>query len=155
MLARAFYARQDTLTPVLAAIGAVAVNTTLAVVLVGPLGLSGIALAIAVAAWLETIALVVVLRARLPHLRLRGLGRGTAEAIAGSLVAGGIAVGVLVLARQLLGETPTRLALIGESVVVTLAFGLAFAAVSLVLRIPELASIVEVMVDVIRRPFRT
>ena len=39
VLARAFYARQDTLTPVLAAIGAVAVNTTLAVVLVGPLGL--------------------------------------------------------------------------------------------------------------------
>jgi putative peptidoglycan lipid II flippase len=155
VLARAFYARQDTLTPVLAAIGAVAVNTTLAVVLVGPLGLSGIALAIAVAAWLETIALVVVLRARVPHLRLRGLGRVTAEAIAGSLVAGVIAIGVLVLARQLLGETPTRLALIGESVVVTLAFGLAFAAVSLVLRIPELASIVEVMVDVIRRPFRT
>ncbi len=155
VLARAFYARQDTLTPVLAAVGAVAVNTTLAVALVGPLGLSGIALAIAVAAWLETIVLVVVLRARLPHLRLRGLGRVTVEAIAGSVVAGAIAVGVVVLARQVVGDTPSRPALIGESVVVTLAFGLAFAAVSLVLRIPELASIVEVMSDVIRRPFRT
>ena len=155
VLARAFYARQDTLTPVLAAVGAVAVNTSLAVVLVGPLGLSGIALAIAIAAWLEAIALVVVLRARLPHLRLQGLGRVAVEAIAGSLVAGVIAIGVVALAAQFLGETPSRLALVGESVVVTAAFGLAFAAVSLVLRIPELASIVEVMVDVIRRPFRT
>jgi hypothetical protein len=79
----------------------------------------------------------------------------TIEALAGSLVAGMIAIGVVVLAEQLLGVAPSRLALIGESVVVTLAFGLAFVAVSLVLRIPELASIVEVMVDVIRRPFRT
>ena len=57
VLARAFYARQDTLTPVLAAVGAVVVNVTLAVVLVGPLGLPGVALAIAIAAWLEAIAL--------------------------------------------------------------------------------------------------
>ena len=41
MLARAFYARQDTLTPVLAAILAVVVNTSLAVVLVGPLRPAG------------------------------------------------------------------------------------------------------------------
>ena len=41
VLARAFYARQDTRTPVAAAILAVVVNTTLAVVLVGPLGLPG------------------------------------------------------------------------------------------------------------------
>ena len=48
----------------LAAIGAVVVNTTLAAVLVGPLGLPGIALAIAIAAWLEAGALIVLLRRR-------------------------------------------------------------------------------------------
>ena len=53
VLARAFYARQDTVTPVVAAVGAVAINTTLAVILVGPLGLGGLALAIAIAAWVE------------------------------------------------------------------------------------------------------
>ena len=155
VLARAFYARQDTLTPVLAAIAAVAINTTLAVLLVGPLGLAGIALAIAVAAWIEAILLTIVVHARVPHLVLRGLGRVTVEAAGGTVVAGAIAVGVVALSERLLGDEPSRLALIGESVVVTAAFGLAFAAVSLVLRIPELASIVEVMVDVIRRPFRT
>jgi hypothetical protein len=34
-------------------------------------------------------------------------------------------------------------------------FGLAYATVSVVLRIPELTSIVEVMVDLIRRPLRS
>ena len=48
VLARGFYARQDTVTPVLAAIAAVAINCSLAIVLVGPYGLQGIALAIAV-----------------------------------------------------------------------------------------------------------
>ena len=154
VLARAFYARQDTLTPVLAAVAAVVLNTTMAVLLVGPFGLSGIALAIALAAWMEAVVLMVVLRVRLPHLRLRGLGRVAVEAIAGTVVAGGIGVGVAALVARLIGEAPSRLALIGESLVVTLAFGLVYAAVSLVLRIPELASIVEVMVDVIRRPLR-
>jgi putative peptidoglycan lipid II flippase len=155
VLARAFYARQDTLTPVLAAVAAVALNSSLAIVLVGPLGLSGIALAIAVAAWMEAILLLAVLRRRLPHLRLRGLGRVAAESIVGTLVAGGIALGVVLLADGVIGTAPSRLALVGESLLVTLAFGLAYAAVSLVLRIPELESIVEVMVDLIRRPFRT
>jgi putative peptidoglycan lipid II flippase len=155
VLARAFYARQDTLTPVLAAVAAVALNSSLAIVLVGPLGLSGIALAIAVAAWMEAIVLLAVLRVRVPHLRLQGLGRVAVEAVAGTLVAGGIAIGMALLSERVLGASPSRLALIGESVAVTVAFGLAFGAVSVVLRIPELASIVEVMVDVIRRPIRT
>jgi putative peptidoglycan lipid II flippase len=65
VLARAFYARQDTLTPVLVAVAAVATNTTLAIVLVGPLGLGGIALAIALAAWLEAVVLLAILRLRI------------------------------------------------------------------------------------------
>ena len=57
----------------LVAIAAVVVNTTLAIVLVGPLGLRGIALAIAIAAWLEATALLlVILRMRVAGLRLRG-----------------------------------------------------------------------------------
>ena len=88
VLARAFYARQDTATPVAAAVGAVAINCTLAVILVGPLGLPGIAVAIAIAAWLEALALLAILHDRLPHFELGGLGRVGVEAVAGSVVAG-------------------------------------------------------------------
>ena len=95
VLARAFYARQDTATPVAAAVGAVAVNCTLAVILVGPLGLPGIAVAIAIAAWLEALALLAILHDRLPHFELGGLGRVGVEAVAGSVVAGLAAAVVL------------------------------------------------------------
>ena len=71
VLARAFYARQDTATPVAAAVGAVAVNCTLAVILVGPLGLPGIAVAIAIAAWLEALALLAILHRSAAALRAR------------------------------------------------------------------------------------
>jgi putative peptidoglycan lipid II flippase len=155
VLARAFYARQDTLTPVLAAVAAVVVNSSLAIVLVEPLGLSGIALAIAVAAWLEAALLLIVLRWRVPRLGLAALARVALEAVAGTLVAGGIAVGLAALAERLVGSAPATLALIGECIAVTAAFGLVYAVVSIVLRIPELTSIVEVMADVMRRPFRS
>ena len=106
VLARAFYARQDTVTPVAAAVAAVAINCTLAVVLVGPLGLPGIALAIAIAAWIEAFALLVILYRRLPHFELRGLGRVGVEAIVGSVVAGAVAVGTLGLVEGALAPTP-------------------------------------------------
>lgn len=153
--ARAFYARQDTVTPVAAAVGAVAINCTLAIVLVGPLGLPGIALAIAIAAWIEAGVLLVILDRRLPAFRLVGLGRVGIEAIVGSAVAGVVAVGGLGLVDGMLGPEPGRLILVVEVVVVSLVFGAVYAVLSVVLRIPELPSIVGVMADVLRRPIRS
>ncbi|HSS36534.1 MAG TPA: murein biosynthesis integral membrane protein MurJ, partial [Patescibacteria group bacterium] len=53
ILARAFYASRDTLTPVAAAVLAVAINVSLAIVLTGPLGLAGVGVAIAIGSWVE------------------------------------------------------------------------------------------------------
>jgi putative peptidoglycan lipid II flippase len=155
VLARAFYARQDTLTPVLAAVGAVVVNCTLAILLVEPFGLVGMALAIAIAAWLEAAALVVVLHGRLSHFELRGLGRVGAEAIIASIVAGAVAVAALAVIDGALGPDPGRLLRLVEATAVTVAFGLVYAGLSVALRIPELPSIVGVMADVLRRPSRS
>ena len=69
VVARAFYALQDTATPVAAALLAVVVNIVVANALVGPYGLAGLAAAIAVAAWLETLMLVVLLPAARPGPR--------------------------------------------------------------------------------------
>ena len=155
VLARAFYARQDTATPVVAAVGAVAINCTLAVVLVGPLGLPGIALAIAIAAWIEAIVLLAILYRRLHHFELRGLGRVGVESVVGSVVAGAAAYAVLELVRGQLGIEPGRLVLIVEAAIVSVAFGAVYAVLSVALRIPELPSIVGVMADVLRRPIRS
>jgi putative peptidoglycan lipid II flippase len=155
VLARGFYARQDTVTPVLAAITAVAINCTLAIVLVGPYGLQGIALAIAAAAWIEALALLAILHHRLPHFELRGLVRVAIEAVVGSALAGAVTFLASEWLASVGGTDPGRIALIGEVMLVSLVFGLVYAAISLVLRIPELPSIVGVMADVLRRPARS
>jgi integral membrane protein MviN len=155
VLARAFYARQDTVTPVAAGIGAVAVNCTLAVILFKPLGLPGIALAIAIAAWMEAVVLLAILHHRLPHFELSGLARVGLEAIAGSVIAGAAALGVLGAVVGILGSDPGRLILVVEVGVVSLVFGIVYAVLSVALRIPELPSIVGVMADVLHRPNRS
>jgi putative peptidoglycan lipid II flippase len=155
VLARAFYARQDTLTPVLAAVAAVVVNTSLAIALVGPFGLSGIALAIAVAAWIEAIVLLVVLRWRVPELRLRGLAGVGLQSVFGTAIAAALAFGTAALIGRAIEPDPAPLAVILEVAVTTAVFAAAFATVSIVLRIPELGSIVAAMVDLVRRPLRS
>jgi putative peptidoglycan lipid II flippase len=155
VLARAFYARQDTLTPVLVAVAAVGMNTTLAVMLVDSLGLTGIALAIALAAWMEALVLMGVLRWRVREVRLAGLGQVGLQAAIATVIASALAFGTAGLIERALEPDPSTLALIFVVGATSTVFGLAYVAVSVVLRIPELASIVEVMVDLIRRPLRS
>lgn len=52
-----FFARQDTKTPMIVAIGAVALNFTLNCVLIGPLSYIGLALATALSAWFNALLL--------------------------------------------------------------------------------------------------
>jgi putative peptidoglycan lipid II flippase len=151
ILARAFYARQDTRTPVLAAILAVAVNTALAVVLAGPLGLSGIALAIAIGAWSEAVVLLWLLRRRLPSLPVAGIVRVVLEAGLATFVAGAIALGAVYVMDGLIGPQPGKPALLAQMTVSGVVFGVAYGGISLALRIPELPAIITVMSDLVRR----
>ncbi len=151
ILARAFYARKDTRTPVAAAIAAVVINSTLAALLIGPLGLPGLALAIASAAWIETIALLVLLKRSLPELAFRPLlslaGRSLLVTIGGSLAAAGALAG-LTLA---MGDHPGRLEVLIRITIVGIVWLLTSAAASLVLRIGELPSMIALMLDLLRR----
>jgi putative peptidoglycan lipid II flippase len=161
VLARAFYARQDTLTPVLAAVGAVLVNTTLGAVLIGPLGLPGLALAIAVAAWLEAVVLVVLLRRREGPLGLASVVDVATRTLVASAVAGVIALFVRLLVEPIVAPDPATIGRAGIPglavviIVVSAAFACAFWVLAFALRIDDARSIVAIMVDAIRRPRRT
>jgi putative peptidoglycan lipid II flippase len=133
----------------------VAINSSLAVVLVGPLGLPGLALAIAVAAWIEALVLVGLLARRVEGLELGGLLRTLLESTLASVAAAVAATGILGLVRPAAGPDPSKLVLLAEAVAGTAAGGLAFLAVALALRIPELPSIVSVVVDLVRRRGRS
>jgi putative peptidoglycan lipid II flippase len=151
VLARAFYALQDTATPVVAGLVAVAVNIVVGIALVGPLGLAGLAIAIAVGAWLETVALVLLLQRRMPQL---GLGvvwvvmaKTAVASAAGALVAWAITTGL----TTAWGATPGLALVFVRLCLATGAGGLVILGGSLALRIEEPHRIVGVVVDLMRR----
>jgi putative peptidoglycan lipid II flippase len=95
VLARAFYAMQDTRTPVTWAIVAVAVNIGLMTALVGPMGVEGLALALSISAMLEVVGLLWSLRRRIDGVDgsaiARSVGRAALAAVPAAFVmAGGL-----------------------------------------------------------------
>jgi len=156
VLARAFYARGDTTTPMVAAVLAVAVNTVLAVALIDSLGLPAVGLAIAVAAWSEAIVLLLWLRRRESGLALAGLASVAARSLAGALLAAAACALVLGLFQPEPGVPTTGS--FAEKYLIGLVAGMATTAgafvylgVSRALRIRELDTIVEIMADLIQR----
>ena len=152
VLARAFYADQDTMTPVVAAIGAVIVNVTVAVVAVGPYGLQGLAFAIAAGAWLEASVLLVFLWRRHRTLDVGSLAVTFTRSLIAALVAGAIAVGVLMVLDGSLPADSGKLAALGRAFIAGGFGALGYLAMSLVLRAPELPALVGVATDLVRRP---
>lgn len=65
LVARTFFARQDTITPLLFAAGSALLNIVLGLLLMGVLGFGGLALANSIAVSVEVLALSFVLRRRL------------------------------------------------------------------------------------------
>jgi putative peptidoglycan lipid II flippase len=83
LLSRAFYAIKDTLTPVLVTVGMIFLNVGMSVMLVKPMGLSGLALAYSTAGIVEIAALLVILRFRIGRIdgkRILYSGLGTTVA---------------------------------------------------------------------------
>lgn len=74
LLAAGFFARQDTRSPTVAGLVSVGVNILAAFLLVGPLGASGIALALSIAA-LANMILLIVFMGRNPDLDLGHIGK--------------------------------------------------------------------------------
>ena len=130
------------------------VNSTLAGVLAGPLGLPGLGLAIAIAAWLETIVLFVLLRRSLPELAFRPIlvlaAQSMVVAVGGTLAAAGVAAGL----GLALGADVSRFGLVVRIVVAGVVWLLTSTAIAAVLRIGELTSMIGLMADLIRRPRR-
>jgi putative peptidoglycan lipid II flippase len=151
VLARAFYAQQDTATPVGAALVAVVVNIVVGVALVGPLGLTGLATAIAVAAWLETLTLFVLLSRRVPGLGLSRVGGVMARSLAASLAGAAVAFVIEQWLRGAWGTDPGFLLLLVRASLAVGAGGAVVLAGSVALRIEEPRTIVAVVVDLIRR----
>ena len=88
VLSRVFYALQDTMTPVLAAVVAIVSNIVLSLLLIGPMAQGGIALAYSLAGILNMIALLYLLRRKIGSLDGRQMILSFAKTLAASLLMG-------------------------------------------------------------------
>ena len=142
ILARAFYALQDTRTPVVWAIVAVGLNVPLMAWLVGPMGVGGLALALSVTASLEVLGLLWALRSRLRGLDgaalLSSLVRSTAAAAVAALAMFGGLQLTDAWFPSLLDHALGRLLVL---LVLSAVGGVGFLAVAALLRSPEIGEL--------------
>jgi putative peptidoglycan lipid II flippase len=154
VLARAFYAQQDTKTPVAAGLVSVAIDCVLAVVLSDAIGLPGIGLAIAIGAWVEATILIIALDLRVPELDLRPVGLVAIRSVIATAMASVAAV-ALNGGLGLIGPVDPGIVALSVRIVVVGGVGLGvYVLLAHALRIPELPSIVGIMADLLRRPRR-
>jgi putative peptidoglycan lipid II flippase len=151
ILARAFYAGRDTLTPVIAAIVAVAVNVAFGLATVWTLGLPGLALGLALGSWVETAILTVILWRRVSGFHISELVDAGVRSGIAALAAGVATLVVVRLFESAFGIDLGKPMLAVEVVLAGGAGTLAFVGVAAALRIPELPSILRLMRDALRR----
>lgn len=152
VLTRAFYAMQDTRTPVGWAVVAVAINVPLMVLLVEPMGIEGLALALSIASVIEVIGLLWSLQRRIESIEAPAIAAAVARASAGAGVAALVMLGGLAALEatqpSLLGDALGR---VGALLVLLAGGTLAYLIVALALRSPELRQLREAMSRLRRR----
>jgi putative peptidoglycan lipid II flippase len=151
ILARAFYSGQDTRTPVFTAFVDLVVAISVAVALVGSMGLSGIALGLAAGAWAEAIMLGLLLWRRMPAMGLGSVIRPLLLFAIGAIIAGVVMLFTVRLTDPLIGATPGKVLLLGQILVVSAVGGLTYALYTRLLGIPELGQAISLARSSFRR----
>jgi putative peptidoglycan lipid II flippase len=100
LAARTFFAQQDTVTPLLIAAGSAAANILMGLLLMGPLGAGGLALANSLAVSGEVLVLMLVLRRRLGGVEGGRLLDALGRVLVASLLMAAAVSGVLALGQQ-------------------------------------------------------
>ncbi len=132
LAARAFFAQQDTVTPLLVAVGFAAVNVILGVLLAGPMGHGGLALANSLAVSAEVLVLLFFLQRRWNGVEGRQMLSVLWRVILATLLMGIAVMCVLELSRRTTMGPFWTVALGGATGV------LAYAAAGLLLRVQAL-----------------
>jgi putative peptidoglycan lipid II flippase len=100
LAARAFFARKDTVTPLLIAVGSAAANILLGIALMAPMGAGGLALATSLAVSAEAVVLLAVLSRRLGGVEGRRIAASLARVLLACLGMGAAMVVVLAWAER-------------------------------------------------------
>ncbi len=140
VIAPVFYSLNDTKTPVKVSILAVAVNIGLNLALMRPLGFRGLALATSLAAVVNMITLLVLLRRRVGPIDIRELGKSFLRILTAAVI-----MGAVILAFQMIFPIDLGTAAPGRKVSYLLGlffFGAAsYAGISRLMKIKELEAV--------------
>jgi len=150
LLLRAYYAMQDTRTPALVNIAAVAVNTAANIVLFHLLGVRGLALGFASAYTFGAVVLVVLIRRRLGGMEGRTILEGLGKVVVASGVTAAAAWGASHLLARVFGTAtvPEQMVQVLGSVGAGL---LVFVAMALLLRMEDLRQVIGLVAGRFRR----
>ena len=150
LLARAVYSRGGAWAPVVSGTTELAITIAAGVVLVGPWGLSGIAAGFAIGAWTETAILLGAILAKTRVVDLGSLARGTATFLVAAV---GATVTAWLVERGMFaaGFDAGKIAALVQLVVAGGASVVAYAAISLLVRVPELPDTLRLAVGALRR----
>ncbi|MHB0875535.1 MAG: murein biosynthesis integral membrane protein MurJ [Anaerolineae bacterium] len=129
VLTRAYYSLHDTRTPVAVGVAAMALNVVFSLVLMRPMRESGLALANALATWLEFGVLWLLFTRRLPGLSLTRIGADLLRIVAATL-----AMGLPLLLLSAVRAAPALVAVAG----MTLGAGI-YALATAALGVPEIS----------------
>jgi putative peptidoglycan lipid II flippase len=132
-----FFARQDTLTPVLTDIAAFVLNVALIPPLMVTFGLGGIALAAAVSKALKVLLLLVLFGRQVPAFHVRSFGPFVGQMVLAALATTAMLLVVLTLGRSF-AYAQDQVALVGYLVAGGLLGGGTFFLVAYLLKVPEL-----------------
>ena len=113
IVVRAFYALQDTKTPVYAGVAALLVNVVAAVSLMGPFRHIGLALATSISATVNLVILVYILRRRLGRMDGRRIGSSCLRCGAAALGMGLVVLAVRLAVGRSAGFTMLGLKVVG------------------------------------------
>ncbi|MFH0905583.1 MAG: lipid II flippase MurJ, partial [bacterium] len=136
LLARSFYALQDTKTPLITSLIGLVVNVGLAFALIQNLHVVGLAAALSIAGLINMALLLVMLARRLRGLPWGGIGLVTAKIGAASLIMGGVGYAILRVANLIVG-THTFWGLFTQTAITGVVAVFTYLALATIFKIPE------------------
>ncbi|MFH1088327.1 MAG: lipid II flippase MurJ, partial [Patescibacteria group bacterium] len=137
LLARSFYALQDTKTPFFTSVLSLAVNVAVALLLVGHFQVVGLAIAISLGAIINAVVLFIILHFRLEGLPLRKIGALVARVSLASLAMGLFGYGALQVMSWII-NTHTFVGLLLQATVATGVAVLTYLVIVQKFNLPEL-----------------
>ncbi|MDA8234829.1 MAG: murein biosynthesis integral membrane protein MurJ [Clostridia bacterium] len=144
VLVRAYYALQDTVTPVVIGVLTILLNYFMNLWLVEPMEASGLALAYSVTGLFNMVSLLLLLRRKIKAIDGRKIITSLVQVLAAALIMGFMAYGVSTVAEPYLNLTSKTHQLVQVALAVTVGVA-AYAGLTLLFRMEEARQVIDVV----------